>query len=124
MGLVYAAIELLNGDDLAMVRRYKIGEDEVRRMHVNMLVDTGSYNLCIKEEIQVQLQFPSVEKRTGETADGRMIECDVVDNVQVRFKNRATTCRAMVLPGSCEPLLGAFPLEDVPVRIPKINLIN
>lgn len=65
-----------------------------------------------------------MEKRTGETADGRMIECNVVDNVQVRFKDRATTCRAMALTGSCEPLLGAFPLEDVPVRIPKINLIN
>ncbi len=117
MGLVYADITLINGDDLAMVRRYKIGEDEVRKMQVNMLVDTGSYNLCINEEIQAQLQFPVVEKRNGETADGRVIECDVVDNVQVRFKNRATTCRAMVLPGSCEPLLGAIPLEDMDVLI-------
>ena len=117
MGLVYADITLINGDDLAMVRRYKIGEDEVRKMQVNMLVDTGSYSLCINEEIQAQLQFPVVEKRNGETADGRVIECDVVDNVQVRFKNRATTCRAMVLPGSCEPLLGAILLEDMDVLI-------
>ena len=123
MGLVYADITLINGDDLAMVRRYKIGEDEVRKMQVNMLVDTGSYNLCINEEIQSQLQFPVVEKRNGETADGRVIECDVVDNVQVRFKNRATTCRAMVLPGSCEPLLGAIPLEDMPVRLPSLRMI-
>ena len=93
-------------------------------MHINMLVDTGAYNLCINEEIQPQLQFPVVEKRTGETADGRMIECDVVSNVEVRFKNRATTCRAMVLPGNCEPLLGAIDLEDMPVPIPTINLIN
>ena len=123
MGLVYADITLINGDDSAMVRRYKIGEDEVRKMQVNMLVDTGSYNLCINEEIQSQLQFPVVEKRNGETADGRVIECDVVDNVQVRFKNRATTCRAMVLPGSCEPLLGAIPLEDMPVRLPPLRMI-
>ena len=117
MGLVYADITLINGDDLALLRRYKIDEDEVRKMQVTMLVDTGSYNLCINEEIQSQLQFPVVEKRTGETADGRRIECDVVDNVQVRFKNRATTCRAMVLPGNCEPLLGAIPLEDMDVLI-------
>lgn len=57
MGLVYAAIELINGDDLAMVRRYKIGEDEVRRMHVNMLVDTGSYNLCSKKEYRYSCSF-------------------------------------------------------------------
>ena len=117
MGLVYAEIELINGDDLVLARKYHIGENEIRRMHVNMLVDTGAYNLCINESIQEQLQFPVVEKRKAETADGRIVEMDVVDNVQVRFKNRATTCRAMILPGNSEPLLGAIPLEDMDVLI-------
>ena len=117
MGLVYADIELINGDDMALVRRNVMGEEEIKRMHVNMLVDTGAYNLCINESIQEQLQFPLVEKRKAETADGRIVEMDVVDNVQVRFRNRATTCRAMVLPGDSEPLLGAIPLEDMDVLI-------
>lgn len=117
MGLVYADIELINGGDLEMVRRHLMDKDEVKRMWVNMLVDTGAYNLCINENIQAQLDFPVVEKRVAETADGRIVELDVVDNVQVRFKNRATTCRAMVLPGSSEPLLGAIPLEDMDVLI-------
>jgi clan AA aspartic protease len=117
MGLVYADIELINGDDLVLSRKHYIGEEEIKRMHVNMLVDTGAYNLCINESIQEQLQFPIVEKRKAETADGRIVEMDVVDNVQVRFRNRATTCRAMVLPGNSEPLLGAIPLEDMDVLI-------
>ena len=117
MGLVHADITLINGDDLALSRRYIIGEDEIRQMPVTMLVDTGSFNLCINEEIQSQLQFPVVEKRKAITADGRIVECDMVSNVEVRFKNRATTCRAMVLPGDCEPLLGAIPLEDMDVLI-------
>ncbi len=112
MGLVYAEITLINGEDMILAKRHIIGEDEIKKMNVTMLVDTGSYNLCINEEIQEQLQFPVVEKRKAETADGRIVECDVVDNVQIRFKNRATTCRAMILPGNCEPLLGAIPLED------------
>ena len=124
MGLVYADILLINGEDLILAKRHHIGEEEVKQMHVNILVDTGAYNLCINEEIQAQLQFPLVEKRNGETADGRVIKCDVVDNVQIRFKNRATTCRAMVLPGSCEPLLGAIPLEDMDVLIhPQSQLL-
>jgi predicted aspartyl protease len=61
MGLVYAEIELINGDDLAMARRNVIGEDEIKRMLVNALVDTGSYMLCINESIQEQLQLPVVE---------------------------------------------------------------
>lgn len=117
MGLVYADVELINGYDLENARRHIIGEDEVKRMHTNMLVDTGCIMLCINESIQEQLQFPVTEKRKAETADGRIVECDVVSGVELRFRNRQTTCRAMVLPGSSEPLLGAIPLEDMDVLI-------
>lgn len=117
MGLVYAEIELINADDMALARRHIIGEEEVKRIWINPIVDTGSYMLCINEEIQQQMQFPVVEKRKAQTADGRILECDVVSSVEVRFKNRATTCRAMVLPGDNEPLLGAIPLEDMDVLI-------
>ena len=117
MGLTYADIELINGDDLALERRFIIGKDEVKRINLTALVDTGSYMLCINESIQAQMQFPILEKRKAETADGRIVDCDVVGSVELRFKNRATTCRAMILPGNNEPLLGAIPLEDMDVLI-------
>ncbi|HLP92417.1 MAG TPA: clan AA aspartic protease [Saprospiraceae bacterium] len=117
MGLVYTDIELINGEDLTLLRRNLIGQDEVKQMTIRALVDTGSYMLCINEEIQAQLQFPIVEKRKAETADGRILEFDVASNVELRFKNRATTCRAMILPGDSEPLLGAIPLEDMDVLV-------
>jgi clan AA aspartic protease len=117
MGLVYADIELINGEDIAFARKHIIGEDEIKRMHINVLVDTGSYMLCINESIQEQLQFPVVEKRKAQTADNRIVECDVVSMVEVKFKNRRTMCNAMVLPGNAEPLLGAIPLEDMDVLI-------
>ncbi len=117
MGLIYAEIELINGGDLEMARRKIIGQEEVKRMWVNALVDTGSYMLCINENIQEQLQLPVVEKRKAQMANGTIVECEVVAPVELRFKNRATTCRAMVLPGDSEPLLGAIPLEDMDVII-------
>jgi clan AA aspartic protease len=117
MGLIYADITLINGEDITLAKRNIIGEDEIKQMQVSMLVDSGALMLCINENIQEQLQFRVVEKRKAESADGRIVECDVVSNVEVRFKNRATTCRAMVLPGNCEPLLGAIPLEDMDVLI-------
>lgn len=117
MGLVYAEIELINGGDLEMARRNIIGQEEVKRMRVNALVDIGSYMLCINENIQEQLQLPVVEKRKAQMANGSIVECEVVAPVELRFKNRATTCRAMVLPGDSEPLLGAIPLEDMDVLI-------
>ncbi len=117
MGLVYADIELINGFDLELSRRHMIGEEDVKRIHVNMLVDIGSIMLAINESIQEQLQFPVVEKRKGQLANGHIIECDVVSGVELRFKNRQTSCRAMVLPGDSEPLLGAIPMEDMDVLV-------
>lgn len=117
MGLVYADVELINGEDLALARRHVIGEEEVKRIHVNILVDTGSYMLAINENIKEQLQLPVVETRKAQTATGHIVECEVVAPVELRFKNRSTTCRAIVLPGDAEPLLGAIPLEDMDVLI-------
>ena len=62
MGLIYAEIEIINGGDLELVRRGYIDQDEIKRMWVTALVDTGSYMLAINQNIQEQLQLPVVEK--------------------------------------------------------------
>ncbi len=117
MGLIYAEIELINAEDIGLARKNYIDQDEIKKLRIDMLVDTGAYNLCINEEIQAQLQLPFIEKRSAYTADNRLIEMDVVGPVIVKFKNRTTSCLAMVLPGNSEPLLGAIPLEDMDVLI-------
>jgi clan AA aspartic protease len=117
MGLVYADIELINADDLAMVRRYKIGEEEVKRMTVKMMVDTGSVYMCINETVQEQLGLAILERRKGQLADGSIVEYDVAGPIEVRFKNRRCVVDAMVLPGDNEMLLGAIPLEDMDILI-------
>ena len=91
--------------------------EDVKRIHTSILVDTGSYMLCINEAIQEQLQLPVVDSKKAQTADNRIIDCPVVDQIQLRFKNRQWSGRAMVLPGEAEPLLGAIPLEEMDVLI-------
>ena len=117
MDLVYAGVELINGVDLSDFRRQRIGEDEIKRMNINILVDTGAIMLAINENIQGQLQIPIVEKRKVQLANGHIVEYDVASPVELRFKNRRTVCNAIVLPGDSEPLLGAIPLEDMDVLI-------
>lgn len=121
MGLTYAEIELINGEDLALARKHVIGEEEVKRIKINALVDSGCFMLAINETIQAQLQLPVVEKRKARMADGRVVEYDVVAPIELRFKNRKTTCRAWVLPGDSEPLLGMIPLEDMDVLIDPLR---
>ena len=117
MGLTYADVELINAGDIEMARRYIISDDEIKRIHVNILVDTGSYNLCINETIQSQLDLPFLEKRKGQLADGSIHEYDLVGPIVLKFKNRQTVCNALVLSGDNEPLLGAIPFEDMDVLI-------
>ncbi len=114
---VHADIELINGADLVLARNHVIGQEEVKRMDINILVDTGSVMLAINENIQEQLQIPIVEKRKVQLANGHIGEYEVASPVELKFKNRRTTCSAIVLPGNSEPLLGAIPLEDMDVLI-------
>lgn len=117
MGLVYADIELINADDIGLARCYIIGEEEIKSISLNILVDTGAYNLCINESIQQQLDLPFIEKRKAQLANGHIEEYNVVGPIVLKFKNRQTVCNAMVLQGDSEPLLGAIPLEDLDVVI-------
>ncbi len=117
MGHIYADVELINGEDLLLSKRHIIGEEEVKRMSVRILVDTGAYMLTINENIQQQLQLPFLEKRKAILADGRILECDVVWPIELRFKNRKVICSAMVLAGDSEPLLGVIPMEEMDVLI-------
>ncbi len=117
MGLVYADVELINSEDMGLARRYMIGEEDVKRINVNILVDTGAYNLCINETIQAQLDLPFIEKRKAQLANGHIEEYNIVGPIVLKFKNRRTVCNAMVLQGESEPLLGAIPLEDLDVII-------
>jgi clan AA aspartic protease len=117
MGLVYADIELINTADLEMSRRHMIGEEEVKRIRLSMLADSGAYMMAINENIQSQIELPFVEKRKAVMADGSVQEFEVVGPVMVKFANRTAVCNAFVLDGNSEPLLGAIPMEEMDVLI-------
>jgi len=117
MGLVQATIELINSWELESVRRGLMGQDEVKRIHVEMLVDTGSVYMCINETVREQLNLSVIDRRKGQLADGSIVEYDVVGPIEVRFQNRKCTATAMVLPGDSECLLGAIPLEDMDIMV-------
>lgn len=117
MGLVYADIELINAEDITLAKRNIIAEEDIKSMHVNMLVDTGAFMMAINESIQAQLQLPFKQKRKAQLADGSVAEYDVVGPIEVRFKNRQATCNAFVLKGDAEPLLGAIPMEEMDVLV-------
>ena len=117
MGLTYAKIKLWNSGDIALVNAGYLTEDKIRTEEVNALVDSGAYMLCINEQICKQLGLRVILKQTAQLANGEIMEVDIVGPIEVTFLNRSTSCRAMVLPGNNEVLLGAIPLEDMDLII-------
>ena len=117
MGLVYAEIDLISVDDMVLHRRGYLEEEKIKQVRVSALVDSGAYMLCINENVKAQLDLPLIEKQFSRMADETLLELEVVGPVEIRFENRSTTLRAIVLPRNSEVLLGAIPLEDMDVLI-------
>lgn len=121
MGLVYAEIELTNGDDLAFNRRGSLPENEIRRFRSRALVDSGALDLVINEDVRKQLDLPVLYQRIVSLADETLRQVDIVGPVEIRFENRQTIVAAVVLPGAGDVLLGAIPLEGLDVFIDPVR---
>jgi clan AA aspartic protease len=92
-------------------------QDQVRQLTVNAVVDTGAVTLVINEEIREKLGLQL--KKTGEAtvAGGGTVQSGITESVDIRWKDRETSCRAVVLPGEKDVLLGALPLEGMDLTI-------
>jgi clan AA aspartic protease len=113
MGTVYAEIILKNATDVGDVQRGHMAEKDVRECTVQALVDTGAGTLVINEAVRQQLGLEIRGVRGAYLADGVRQVCRVTEPVEIHWKNRNTTCPALLLPGAEEALLGAIPLEDM-----------
>jgi clan AA aspartic protease len=117
MGLVYTNIELIRGADLVLCREGYLKEDQIKRLSVKALVDSGAYMLAINQSIKAQLNLQTVDEQIAELADGTQLRLEVVGPVEIRFENRRANVDAMVLPGEAEVLLGAIPMEEMDVMV-------
>jgi clan AA aspartic protease len=117
MGFIKAKIEIANSFDMGTARRGKMKKEDIRMQEIDVLVDTGAYNLSINENLVAQLGLEIIGSQSFELADGEIKKFDVAEPVEIRFKNRTTSCNPIVLPGNTEMILGCIPLEDMDVLI-------
>ncbi len=115
MGLVYAELLLTNAEDIGVSRRGYISENEVRKIKVNCMADSGAYMLVIPEHVKIQLGLEQTDQREVELADGKIQRCEVVGPIELRFANRKAVSNAIVMGN--EVLLGAIPMEELDVII-------
>jgi clan AA aspartic protease len=117
MGEVRTEITLVNIGDAIKARDGFIPESEVRRLTVNAVVDTGAWTLIINEETREKLGLLVEETSETTVAGGGKVPSRITEPVRVYWKNRRTTCEAVVLPSEEDVLLGAYPLEGLDLMI-------
>jgi clan AA aspartic protease len=117
VGTVYTEITLKNAVDVGEFQRGHIGEQSVRTTTVQALVDTGAGSLIISEQIREKLGLAIKGLRSAALANGGREVCRLTEPVEIHWKDRYTTCHALVLPGVEDILLGAIPLEDMDLLV-------
>jgi clan AA aspartic protease len=117
MGEVRTEITLVNIRDQNVADGGYMPPEQVRQLTVNAVVDTGAWTLVINEETREKLGL-RVEK-TVETgiAGGGTVPGGTTEYVEIRWKDRKTSCDALVLPGEEDVLLGAYPLEGMDLTV-------
>jgi clan AA aspartic protease len=120
MSLVVINIKLTNTVDFLLAAEGRFASEAVRSTEVQALADTGSFGLCIPEEVAELLGARVFTQRPARTADGRVLQVPVVGPIDIEVLGRSMTGDAMVLPRGTQALLGAIPLEQLDlVVVPK-----
>jgi len=105
IGPVYADIELLNFEDVVLNERGYLPQENIRKVKVKALVNSGAFELVINAEIKDRLDLRVIEERIDETIG----QVEIVGPVEIHFENQVAFARAIVLPHAEEVLLGRFP---------------
>lgn len=112
---------LENVVDRGNADRGLITREEVRRVEVEGLVDTGSVMLVLPQDLADALGLPMVERRVATLADGSTCEVGRVTGVRVEILGRDMTTDALVVPAGATPLIGQVQLEVLDLVVDPRN---
>jgi len=108
MGVFEVEIKLKNWQN-----RFLPVQKRGKAISVRVLVDTGVAELALPAEIIERLRLEELGKIQVYTADGAQHEYRVMGIVELEVQGRTCQVRAIELPRSSRPLLGAVPLEEM-----------
>lgn len=117
MGRVAIEVELTNAEDLVGVKYGAVAADQVRRVRMTGIVDTGANYLVLPAPVAKQLGVPVSGKATVRYADNRKASRNVVENVRVDLLGRHGHFKAIVEPKREDVLIGAIVLEDMDLLV-------
>src|SRR5688572_4295741 len=111
MGEIRVKAVLINAVDEELANTGKIPQDQVRRVEVDAVVDTGAVSSIIPIHVADRLGLHSRRRRIAQLADGRNEVVSMTGPVIFEILNRDTIEEAMIL--GDEVLIGQTALEKL-----------
>jgi predicted aspartyl protease len=113
MGRISVQVELANNLDVLKFEAGEISADQVRRVAVQGIVDSGASRLVVPQAVVDQLQLPKTGETTVRYADQRTAKRALVKSVWLQLAGRQGDFTAVVEPNRTDALVGALVLEDL-----------
>jgi predicted aspartyl protease len=110
---VATEIELVNHQDAVLAGAGAMPNDQVRRLRIGSIVDTGASHLVIPKAVADALGVPIIGETGVRYADSRRAARKIVNDVEVHLLGRNGIFKAIVEPDRKDVLLGAIVLEDM-----------
>jgi predicted aspartyl protease len=121
MGRFSVDVELANYDDVVRAKQGAISADQVRRIKIRGIVDSGATRLVIPQKVATYLGVDVTGNVSVRYADGRHAQRPIVNAVQLRFGDRESIFNAIVEPDRESALIGAIVMEDLDLIIDCTN---
>ncbi len=109
---VVVTVAVENVEDRKRADRGEIGDDHVRRISVEALVDSGATFFCLPESVIEQLGLDFDRTRETRTITGPLM-MSIYGGAKIEVQGRACRVEVMGLPEGRQPLLGQIPLETL-----------
>jgi predicted aspartyl protease len=113
--------EIANSDDLALVRRGLLAENQVRRETIRGVVDSGASRLVLPADLVKRLGLTLGKTVNVRYADGRKAKRPSAEAVHVELLGRHSTFTAIVEPKRKTALIGAIVLEDLDLLVDCVD---
>ncbi len=111
MGEIHEPVTLTNAVDEALARDGRLPSDQVRRVVVDAIVDTGAVRSVVPQHVVDQLGLGVIGQQVAQYAGGRSEAVDLAGPLTFQCQARRTLEEALVL--DTEVLIGQTVLEKL-----------
>ena len=107
MGRIVAQLSLANHQDVVLASAGVIPKDQVRRVTIEGVVDSGATRLVLPQTVVKQLGLKPSSEVPVRYADDRKVKRKLVSDVHLKLLDRESVFSAVVEPKRTTALIGA-----------------